>query len=97
MSDDFSFIDDAHTRSLVVNGYAAVNQLELWQWLKTFEPSSDGFMWSKDPTVGIIGQKMESLPDAPGHSGASFALTIRHLEYIAKNGMHKYKEYMTNQ
>jgi hypothetical protein len=97
MSEDFSFISDEHTRSLVVNGYKAANQLELWQWLKTFDPSDEGFSWSKHPNISIIGQKMESLPDAPGHSGASFALTIRHLEYIAKNGMHKYKEYMTNQ
>jgi hypothetical protein len=94
--EDFSFISDEHTRSLVINGYNAVNQLELWSWLKDFEPAeNEGFAWSKHPNVSMIGMKMASLPDAPGHSGSSFALTMRHLEYIAKNGMHKYKEYIT--
>jgi hypothetical protein len=93
---DFSFISDEHTRSLVINGYNAVNQLELWSWLKDFEPAAnEGFAGSKHPNVSMIGMKMESLPDAPGHSGSSFALTMRHLEYIAKNGMAKYKEYIT--
>jgi hypothetical protein len=93
---DFSFISDEHTRSLVINGYNAVNQLELWSWLKDFEPAEDdGFMFSQHPNVSMICQKMESLPDAPGHSGSSFGLTMRHLEYIAKNGMAKYKDYIT--
>jgi hypothetical protein len=39
---------------------------------------------------------MESLPNPPGHSGGSFAITMRHLEYIAKNGMDKFKIYMTS-
>lgn len=95
MQQDFEFISDEHTRSLVINGYNAVNQLELWSWMKEFDPNSDGFMFSKHPNLSIISQKMESLPDAPGHSGSSFGLTMRHLEYIAKNGMNKYKEYMT--
>lgn len=92
---DFSFISDEHTRSLVINGYNAVNQLELWSWLKDFDPKDDGFMCSDHPNVIMIGMKMESLPDAPGHSGCSFGITMRNLEYIAKNGMAKYKEYMT--
>jgi hypothetical protein len=92
---DFSFISNEHTRSLVINGYNAVNQLELWSWMKKFKPGDDGFMFSEHPNVSMIGMKMESLPDAPGHSGGSFALTMRHLEYIAKNDMEKYKEYIT--
>ena len=94
--EDFSFISDEHTRSLVINGYNAVNQLELWSWLKDFEPAAnEGFAWSNHPNVSMIGMKMASLPDDPGHSGGTFALTMRHLEYIAKNGMAKYKEYIT--
>ena len=34
---------------------------------------------------------MEELPNSPGHSGASFACTMRHLQYIAKHGLDKYK------
>jgi len=35
---NFNFIPDAHARSLVSNGYAAVSQLELWGWMKKFKP-----------------------------------------------------------
>jgi hypothetical protein len=92
---DFSFISDQHTRSLVSNGYAAVNQLELLEWLKGFTPKpEEGFMWSSDPNIYLIGNKMESLPNPPGHSGSSFATTMRHLDYIAKNGLDQYKVFM---
>ena len=90
---DFSFISDSHTRSLVSNGYTAVSQLELWNWMKEYTPENDeGFAWSKHPYIYRIMDKMESLPNPPGHSGCSFAVTMRELEYIAKNGIDKYKE-----
>jgi hypothetical protein len=89
---DFSFIRDPHTRALVSNGYTAVNQLELMGWLRNFNPKdTDGFMFTENPNINKIMAKMESLPDAPGHSGASFAITMRHLEFIAKHGIDEYK------
>ena len=89
---DFSFIRDEHTRYLVSNGYTAVNQLELLGWLKNFTPNSNhGFMFSSDPNIHKIIGRMESLPNPPGHSGSSFAITMRHLEYVAKHGLDKYK------
>jgi len=92
---DFSFIRNEHTRGFVSNGYAAVNQLELLDWLKGFTPNpEEGFMWSSNPNIYLIGNKMESLPNPPGHSGSSFAITMRHLDYIAKNGLDQYKVFM---
>jgi hypothetical protein len=92
---DFSFIRDTHTRSLVSNGHEAISQLEFWTWMKDFTPEEDeGFAWSKHPNIKKIACKMESLPDAPGHSGSSFAFTMRHLEYIAKNGICEYKNFI---
>jgi hypothetical protein len=95
---DFSFIHNKLTRSNISNGYTAVSQLELWSWLKDFEPAAnEGFAWSKHPNVTKIGNKMHELPDSPGHSGSSFAFTMRHLEYIAKNGLDQYKTFMTSE
>jgi len=92
---DFSFIRDPYTRRLISNGYTAVNHLELMGWLRNFCPrDSEGFMWSSHPNIKKICDKMESLPDAPGHSGSSFAITMRHLEYIAKHGIEEYKVFM---
>jgi hypothetical protein len=90
---DFSFIADAHTRSVIKNGYTAVSQLELWDWLKTFEVEANaGFMFSGNRNVHNIGVKMHSLPDDPQHSGSSFGFTMRTLQFIAKNGIDKYRE-----
>ena len=90
---NFNFIPDAHTRSLISNGYAAVSQLELWGWMKDFKPEpSDGFMWTSHPNVHRIGERMEALPNPPGHSGSSFAITMRELEFIAKHGIEKYRQ-----
>lgn len=89
---NFNFITDSHTRDLVSNGYVAVTELELWDWMRTFTPAqNEGFMWSSHPNINKIVKKMESLPNPPGHSGSSFAFTMRALEYIAKNGIDSYK------
>lgn len=92
--ENFSFINDSSTRRFVKNGFNAVTQLQLWSWLKTFEPEPDqGFMFSSNSNISEIGKKMHELPDSPGHSGSSFAFTMRQLHYIAKNGMDKYKKF----
>lgn len=92
---DLSFINDTHSRSMIQNGHQAITQLELWSWLKTFEPGDGGFMFSSDPRIMMIGKKMDSLPNPPGHSGESFGFTMRHLQFIAKHGLQKYMEEMT--
>jgi hypothetical protein len=94
---NFNFITNEHTRSVISNGYMAVTQLELWDWLKEFEQAPDeGFIWTEHPNIYRIGVKMESLPDAPCHSGASFAITMRNLVFIAKNGIEEYKKKFTS-
>jgi len=37
-------------------------------------------------------EKMEALPNPPGHSGASFGITMRELEFIAKHDIEEYKK-----
>jgi hypothetical protein len=92
---DFNFIGDESMRKMVSNGYKAIDELELWQWMNMYTPDDNsGFIWSNHPNMNRIIQKMESLADAPGHSGASFAVTMRQLEYIAKNGLDKYKVFI---
>lgn len=92
--EDLSFISDTHTRAMIQNGHQAITQLELWPWLKTFDPEDGGFMFSSDPHINMISEKMDSLPNPPGHSGSSFGFTMRHLQFIAKHGLQKYMEEM---
>ena len=96
---DFEFIDSVATKNCLLNGSWAITELNLWEWLCNFEVSKkEGFMFSGDNHLGVINTKMES-PNAPiriAHSGCSFALTMRELQYIAKNGYDNYKILVLN-
>lgn len=89
MSNTFEFIRDTWERQMIENGYQSITELELWDWLKLYEP--DGFMCSTNDNILIISEKMQSLPNPPNHSGSSFGHIMRIMEYIAKNGLEQFK------
>jgi hypothetical protein len=90
---DLSFIKDTHSRNMIINGHHAVTRCEAWDFLKNFSPgANEDFMFTGHPKVYEIGNMMESCPHPPGgHSGSSFAWTMRQLESIAKDGYIVYK------
>jgi hypothetical protein len=74
---------------MLTNMYNAITELNLWHWLRTFTPEKkEGFMWSPAPEISQIGHHPKV--DSDGHSGASFAWCMRHMEVIAKEGWHHY-------
>lgn len=84
---DFSFIKDEMFRKSVENAFKYVNDNKLWEFFKTFEvDSSKGFMFSRHPVLERISKAL----DSDGHSGASFAVTMRNMELIAKNDWETY-------
>jgi hypothetical protein len=88
----FEYITRENERNMIENGYQSVNSLELWDWLSSFEPEEGkGFTYSNCEEINKIFQKMEELPNSPGHSGASFGITMRKLQFIAKNGLDAFK------
>ena len=88
----FDFISDSDERRMIENGYQAVSELELWEWLKMYEPDKYGFMFSSHENISHIGQKMQELPNYPNHSGSSFGHSMRILQYIAKAGLEKFRQ-----
>ena len=65
------------------NAYDAITKEELWDWLKTESPPADkGFMFWSHPNL----DKLHPHLIEAGHSGASFAMTMRVMEFIAKDG-----------
>jgi hypothetical protein len=78
----FLYIKDVETRSIIKYGYDAVNQLELWQYMKKYQ---DNYMYNTDIELNIIFNKIEEL-GYTGHSGFSFAWTLRQLQYISQKG-----------
>jgi hypothetical protein len=58
----------------------------MWTYLRDNPPSdSTGYMFSDNPGFGAIMNNMQV-----GHSGASYAWTMRNLQFIASHGMDAY-------
>ena len=51
----------------------------------------DSFMFSNDPRLNTIYEKMEEL-GYKGHSGTSFGLTMRYMQHLVKNGEEEFKK-----
>jgi hypothetical protein len=71
-------------KKMLQSAYQAINILELWSFMKE-NPGKDGYMWSGDKRIGLIYDKIEEL-GYTGHSGCSFGITMRDMQFIAKNG-----------
>jgi hypothetical protein len=85
---EFLYIKDLHSREMLQNGWKAIDQLELWSYMKK---PTDSYTMSDDVEINIITKKMEKL-GYNGHSGFSFGWTMRQLQCIAQKGEQQYME-----
>jgi len=97
---DLSFWNSDWAESMIRDGMRAVvratespelktKEIDAWVYLSKYTPDvGRGFMFSDDPIVLAVGRHMEI-----GHSGSSYAGTMREIEVIAKNGFAKYRGY----
>jgi len=67
------------------DGYKAVDKLDLWDWLSTYEPEN-GFMFCSHPNMDRITDALTFNP----HSGASWGCMMRTMQKIAKYGWSSY-------
>jgi len=97
---DLSFLSDKWAADMLRDAMNAVvlaqenpkileKKIDAWTYLSTYEPpSGEGFMFSRgDIVVEAVQYNMQV-----GHSGGSMALTMRHLQLLAKDGFPKYRE-----
>lgn len=86
----FEFIPTCD-RIMYETAFNAITQLEMWNYMKNFDARS--FMFSNDEEIERIYNKIEELGYS-GHSGTSFGIIMRKMEYIAKHGLENFeKEY----
>ena len=96
---DLSFLDDNWAADMLRDAMNAVvlaqenteilkQEIDVWDYLSTYEPpSGQGFMFSRgDIVVERVQYNMQV-----GHSGGSMALTMRHLQLLAKIGFPEYR------
>jgi hypothetical protein len=89
----FDYVKNRNDRELYINAYQAINQTEMWDFMKE-DPGESGYMFYSHPNMQKIGAKMNELfggyVNNP-HSGCSFACTMRNMQYIARFGELKFK------
>jgi hypothetical protein len=97
---DLSFLDDTWAADMLRDAMNAVvlsqekpeiiqQKIDVWTYLSTYEPPrGEGFMFSRgDLVVESVQYNMQV-----GHSGCSMAITMRHLQLLAKIGFPQYRE-----
>jgi len=81
------YIKNKILREMLENAWQAINLTETWDFV---EQPTYSFTLSNDKRIWIITEKMEEL-GYYGHSGNSFGCTMRHMHFLATNGVEKFK------
>ena len=64
----------------------AIDKADKWDWLKTFDPGSKGFLWCDARELDMIGHHMRHR----GHTAATFAKTMTEMQRLAQMGIDEY-------
>jgi hypothetical protein len=72
---------------MVFNGVNALNTLNLWHWIKCFDPNK-GFMMSSNSHINQIMTMLEK----DDHTGVTFGCLMRFLQKMAKDCVEGYGE-----
>ncbi|MDB4588586.1 hypothetical protein N9095_01260 [bacterium] len=82
----FDFVEDTFERKVLEETFEIISNIAGgWEFFKNFEPPKHvGFMFSEHPILTKIGNAAEAR--GHGHSGASWGMTMRVMERVAKYG-----------
>jgi hypothetical protein len=89
-SGNFDYLKSQSERRMLSTAFQAITLTETWNFV---EQPIDSFMCSGDKRVRAIYDKIEEL-GYHGHSGSSFGVTMRNMQYIARNGAEDFKRIM---
>ena len=84
----FNYLDDNNMRQMFETAYQAITITELWDYMKK---DVDNYMFNSDDEVRRIYDKIEELGYIE-HSGSSFGYIMRHMQFIATNGIENHKQ-----
>jgi hypothetical protein len=94
VEDRFLFVKDTSDRELIKAAYEAITICELWEWFSSFNPEDGlGFMFTEGvPELNMLKKEMEKNEVNSNHSGSSYGITMRIMQFIANNGYKKFKD-----
>ena len=82
----FEYITDLGDRKMLATAYKAITVTENWEFLKNQKEIS-----YHSPEIHDINAKINEFGYA-GHSGSSFTMTMRVMQFIANHGEAKFRE-----
>jgi hypothetical protein len=85
---NFDYINNNIDREIITNAWQAITLTQTWSFIAE---DIDSFMFSNEPRLNTIYKKMEEL-GYEGHSGSSFGITLRYMQYLAQNGEEGFKK-----
>ena len=85
---EFEYVTCENTKRMLQTAYKAINFTETWDYIKQ---DCDSFMMSTDSQLYAIYHKIEDIGYSC-HSGVSFGITMRYMQFIAKHGEKQFKE-----
>jgi hypothetical protein len=84
----FNYIDDKNSKDMLENAYTAITLTEMWNYMKK---DVESYCFNDDNEIQIISKKMSEL-GYNDHSGASFGITMRNMQFIAKYGLKEHEK-----
>ena len=80
------YIKNINTREMCIDAWQAITLTNNWDFVSQ---DIESFMWSSDPRIDEITEKMDKLND---HSGSSFGCTMRYMQFLSQNGEKEFKK-----
>jgi hypothetical protein len=97
-ADKFAFLtndSDKMFKTCLIDAYDAVDEMNLWDYLGNNIFNS--FAYYDGPYQELHHKLLEKADKNNLHSGASYGITMRNIEQIAKNGFEQWKkDYIKN-
>jgi len=91
---DFSVWPDSMLSKAIYNMCNAVTKHNLWRWMRDEDPPADeGYSWWRHPNIRKIDS--DDAVNRDGHSGCSFACSMRGVQFIAKHGYETWASVVT--
>ena len=88
-TDNFECVKDDQEKLYYRSAYNSIMQLELWSW---FQRNNEPFMFNKSPEMEMLSARMAEDDINSYHSGSSYALVMRTMEFIAKRGYEEFRQ-----
>ena len=89
-TDNFECVDDEQSQMYFRSAYNSITQLELWGWVQR---NNGPFLLNRSHEMELLKARMAQDEINSYHSGASYSLVLRQMEFIATEGYEKFRQF----